>query len=47
MALVGGGKSPKFSNTKLILWDDNLMKVICEMRFDLSVKNVKLKKEKY
>jgi hypothetical protein len=47
LALVGGGKNPKFTPNKVILWDDHQSKVISELRFNTHVKNVKLKKDKY
>ena len=47
LALVGGGKNPKFTPNKVILWDDHQSKVISELRFNSYVKNVKLKKDKY
>ncbi|EGR30104.1 hypothetical protein IMG5_142140 [Ichthyophthirius multifiliis] len=43
LALVGGGKSPKFPNTKIQLWDDNQLKRIAEMNFKSEVKAIKLK----
>jgi len=46
LALVGGGKNPKYAPNKVVLWDDNQVKVISELRFTSYVKNVKLKKEK-
>jgi hypothetical protein len=46
LALVGGGKTPKFAPNKVILWDDNQSKVISELRFTSYVKSVKLKKDK-
>ena len=46
LALVGGGKNPKFTPNKVILWDDYQTKILTEFKFPLSVKNVKLKKDK-
>jgi hypothetical protein len=45
LALVGGGKSPKFPPHKVILWDDHQGKVISELRFNSYIRNVKLKKD--
>lgn len=47
LAFVGGGKNPKYTPNKVILWDDHQSKVISELRFNSYVKNVKLKKDKY
>ena len=46
LALVGGGKFPKYSQNKVILWDDHQSTVITALRFTSVVKNVKLKKDK-
>lgn len=46
LALVGGGKYPKYSRNKVILWDDHQAKVIAELSFTTYIKNVKMKKEK-
>ncbi len=46
LALVGGGKYPKYSRNKVILWDDNQGKVIAELSFTTYIKSVKMKREK-
>ena len=46
LALVGGGKCPKYNKSKVIIWDDFQSKVISELKFTSSIKNVKLKKDK-
>ena len=44
--LVGGGKNPKYTPNKVILWDDYQTKVLNEFKLTSSVKNLKLKKDK-
>lgn len=46
VALIGGGKSPRYSSNKLVLWDDHKAKEISEMRFMSHVRNVKMKRDK-
>lgn len=44
LALVGGGKNPKYSNNKAIIWDDHQSKIISEIRFNSEILNLKLSK---
>ena len=46
IALVGGGKHPKYPKTKVVLWDDYNTKIVAEFKFTSSIKNVKLKRDK-
>ena len=46
LALVGGGKYPKYNKNKVIVWDDYEQKVISELKFTNAIKNVKLKNDK-
>jgi WD40 repeat protein len=46
LALVGGGKNPKFTPNKVVIWDDFQTKVLNEFKYTSLVKNVKLKKDK-
>ena len=45
LALVGGGKNPKFPLNHIIIWDDSKIRVIREIRLNSIVLNVKLKME--
>ena len=45
LALMGGGKNPKFNKKQLIIWDDNKNKIISELKFTTSIINIKLKKD--
>jgi WD40 repeat protein len=45
LALMGGGKNPKFNKKNLIIWDDNENKIISELKFTTSIINIKLKKD--
>ena len=44
--LVGGGKNPKYTPNKVVLWDDYQTKVLNEFKLTSSVKNLKIKKDK-
>jgi WD40 repeat protein len=48
LALVGGGKNPKFSINKIIIWDDKQTQnnIIGELRFNTPVLNVKIKMDR-
>ena len=46
LALVGGGKNPKYPDTKVIIWDDHQVKCIGEITFRSVVKAVKMRSNK-
>ena len=46
LALVGGGKKPKYSKFKVIIWDDKKGQETSEIRFGSCVRAIKIKKEK-
>ena len=46
LALIGGGKKPKFEKNKLIIWNDENLEKISELKFLSNIINVKLKKDK-
>ena len=45
LALLGGGKLPKFNNNKLVIWDDYKNSIISELRFMTPIINIKIKKD--
>ena len=48
VALVGGGRNPKFSINKIIIWDDQKKRnnIIGELRFNTPVLNLKMKQDR-
>ena len=45
LALMGGGRVPKYGKNRLIIWDDHENKVISELKFTTTIINIKLKKD--
>lgn len=44
LALLGGGKIPKFNNNRVVIWDDFEEKIISEIKFITPILGIKLKK---
>ncbi|KAI9929958.1 hypothetical protein ASPWEDRAFT_23686 [Aspergillus wentii DTO 134E9] len=46
LAIVGGGKQPKFPQNKLVIWDDAKQKAVITLEFRTSVLGVRLSKSR-
>ena len=47
IAIVGGGKFPKYPPNKVMIWNDHTKRCCAEFTFLTDVKGVKLRREKY
>jgi len=47
LALVGGGKSPKWPPNVLVIWDDYRNRPLAEINFRNDIKAVRMRRDKY